>query len=702
VKTTSRGAAHAAESIGTTCAGGAEIFMLIDGRYCQPIPTGLTRMPAKAILYSLDTHFRAGWEDLVEVAGDASTALLQRHAFVLVRPDAVVSRRIEAILDWLSLHGFSIVDGIPVAVDRHQVRALWQFQWNVALRERRDACDALMGTCASLLLVIRDDDPSSPGAAGRFRRLKGAADPALRRVGELRTVLGHRSRMLSLLHSPDEPADVVRELAILLPPARRRALFERLGRGETSAVPALLAVACAVYERAGTHSLDLAGSLDRVEAAALAVLPGDAALRDRVLAPLGAMRRGERVDWRACFAGLDAHGVPYRPLDRTVIAGHVVAMDEPGRRVLVGHPPAEGEGPAGAGESAAAHADALFIDASVGAPLPPGLTELPRKAALFAIDTWFREGWEDACAVAGPDATDLLRRHALVLVKPDAFAARRVETILDWLPGQGLTVVAFRRVTVTGRHAQALWQHQWNAAPRQRQEALTALLEAGDSLLLVVRSDATSDAPSDASASKRFAHLKGSADPALRRPGDLRARLGCVAHLVSFVHAADEPADVARELAILLSEAERVAVYRRMQAGDDVRAEALAAVVGEILDGTPRCALDVDAATRRLEEAVRRAAGGAPDDVEPVLAVLRRVRAGGSADTRAVFAWLDRRAVPCDAWDRITVMAHASDVSLPHVRPLLPGAVPMEADAAGTARPQFPRARPTITLRTSP
>src|SRR3712207_2884442 len=82
-------------------------------------------------------------------------------------------------------------------------------------------------------------------------------------------------------------------------------------------------------------------------------------------------------------------------------------------------------------------------------PIPASLSCMPRKRALFGVDTYFRDSWEDACDCLGRDVDDFARSHACVLVKPDAVVSRRVVPVLDWLAEYGATIVAAERCLLT-------------------------------------------------------------------------------------------------------------------------------------------------------------------------------------------------------------------------------------------------------------
>jgi hypothetical protein len=192
--------------------------------------------------------------------------------------------------------------------------------------------------------------PATAPATQRFSERKGAADPALRRPDDLRAVLGHKSRMLSLVHSPDEAADFVREIAIFLPERARKSLFARMLDDHAMPAAEAHAAVAALYEQVPEHSLDFDAALARVLEAARAAAQAGPDAEDG-LGAVGALveriRAGVRTDWRELFIPLERMGASYLPWDRVVIAGHMAAMDAAGKQVLLDHPPAPTAVPAG-------------------------------------------------------------------------------------------------------------------------------------------------------------------------------------------------------------------------------------------------------------------------------------------------------------------------------------------------------------------
>jgi nucleoside diphosphate kinase len=185
----------------------------------------LTVMPDKARAYAEETWAREAWEDLAEASGDP-LEFMHRQALLIIKPDAIAARATSAILDSVLAQRFRPAAVRTVAFHRHLMRSLWHYKFNVATPERLAIQDMLQSSCPNILVMLRDEepDPSIP-AAVRLTAFKGPSALARRRSEHLRSQLGVQNRLLSFVHTTDEPADLVRELAIFFPRAERRALI---------------------------------------------------------------------------------------------------------------------------------------------------------------------------------------------------------------------------------------------------------------------------------------------------------------------------------------------------------------------------------------------------------------------------------------------------------------------------------------------
>lgn len=174
----------------------------------------LTNDPMKALLYVADPMVREGWATLVGVLG-ACEALrfASETALLWLRPDVAAAGAAGEVLDRVAEDGFVPVGANIAHLDRGGVRALWWWQLKRATAERLLLLEAMAALGPGLLVLYRHPDGEP---ARRLTRLKGSNDPAGRPADSLRSVAGSPNRLLTMVHTSDDPLDVIRELAVFL------------------------------------------------------------------------------------------------------------------------------------------------------------------------------------------------------------------------------------------------------------------------------------------------------------------------------------------------------------------------------------------------------------------------------------------------------------------------------------------------------
>jgi nucleoside diphosphate kinase len=289
-------------------------------------------MAAKRAFYGVDSYFRDSWEDACDCLGAALDEFLSSHATLLVKPDAVASGRVEPTLDWLLDQGATIVAAERCLLTPHVIRALWQYQWNKATRDRRDLADILMPATESLLLVVRRETTDEVPYTIELSHAKGPADPAERRPGELRYSLGNENYLLNFVHTTDEPADMVRELGILVDgPTRRsvyRSVVERVDDRDRARRQAE-----DLARQVPRQDFDLGRRLARLAEAARAQPPSPG--REAFLATLDAVESGRSHDWRALCEQAESAGIEVDRWTRIVVGTHLMTAAEPGREPIL-------------------------------------------------------------------------------------------------------------------------------------------------------------------------------------------------------------------------------------------------------------------------------------------------------------------------------------------------------------------------------
>jgi hypothetical protein len=181
----------------------------------NPLPLFLSNRGDKRSLYAFDPYFRQGWEDAIRHWGEAAERLVSNIAAVVLKPgESVAARKMDVALSIVAEldsrppgwgHSGSIV-----------IRSgeVWRCQINKATRARLAVMDVLAPATESLFVLLRDLAHET-GESGSLRLSKmngGMATDA--HADSCRKRLGASSRLLSFVHVPDEPADLVREIAI--------------------------------------------------------------------------------------------------------------------------------------------------------------------------------------------------------------------------------------------------------------------------------------------------------------------------------------------------------------------------------------------------------------------------------------------------------------------------------------------------------
>jgi hypothetical protein len=188
------------------------------------LDTCLTPNEVKARVFARDPYYSAALEDARQCW--SSTAALERFlwntAALLLRPDAIAGGQGANVLPVLRELGFVPVAAAAVQPSLDQTRQLWRYQANVSTPERLRLLDLIMTSGHSLYILFHDlTRRLSAPATVHLTYLKGTAIVQNRRKWHLRTLAGPKvANILSYVHVSDDPADVLREIALLFP--RRR------------------------------------------------------------------------------------------------------------------------------------------------------------------------------------------------------------------------------------------------------------------------------------------------------------------------------------------------------------------------------------------------------------------------------------------------------------------------------------------------
>ncbi|MEU5240945.1 hypothetical protein ACH4UR_24825 [Streptomyces lydicus] len=242
----------------------------------EPPADRLTVEPEKAVQHLADPMVREGWATLVGVLGEGGALRFACETGLLwLRPDVIAAGAARDVVERIAADGFVPVGSCAVRVDRGGVRALWWWQLKRATAERLLLLEAMAALGPSLLVLYRHPDGEP---AQRLTRIKGRNDPVGRAANSLRSVAGSPNRLLTMVHTSDDPLDVVRELAVFLPWRERAELVASAWASSPAGAPALeapLAAVQAAYPGCLPEPPETAGGVPKQRGEAFAALVRD-------------------------------------------------------------------------------------------------------------------------------------------------------------------------------------------------------------------------------------------------------------------------------------------------------------------------------------------------------------------------------------------------------------------------------------------
>lgn len=254
------------------------------------------------------------------------------------------------------------------------------------------------------------------------------------------------------------------------------------------------------------------------------------------------------------------------------------------------------------------------------------LTASERKRDFYLPETFFRESWMDLNSALGPTALTLLRRVAVVILKPEAFASRRALRAYTFMVRHGFR--PFKSITFRFSRLMAheVWRYQWNKATTDRIRLATMMATVSDSLLILLWDD---EPHTRLPAAVRLWGLKGASDPARRTLHHLRSEIGVNNKMIGFIHTCDEPADIIRELGILFCGRTRVELFEACKHGPDTNhIDAVESEIWRITDDTSYHDFDPRAAAARLLAQLHRQSPRTADAADRIRRLVQQAMRG--------------------------------------------------------------------------
>ncbi|MEJ1962185.1 MAG: nucleoside-diphosphate kinase [Gammaproteobacteria bacterium] len=293
------------------------------------ISARLTRIPLKAQLFERETYLREALAQAQELWGERTEALCRELALILIKPDGIAFGQLPTVLSFLHSRGFHIVASARPMLTRLHWREMWRYQLTSATLDRLAVNDLVLRGACVLLLLHRSRAGELP-ASVELSVAKGSSDPRAQPADCLRRALGQANRVLSFIHVADEPADLLRELGILLDTPERQRVLRSAGQGEPESEDRLALEELATRSQAEARPVDPQAALARVGRRLDDLLQDSSDDVRLVRRGLALMQRSERIAWRPFAAALSRLRVTVEHWDLAMLASQFIEYDEPG------------------------------------------------------------------------------------------------------------------------------------------------------------------------------------------------------------------------------------------------------------------------------------------------------------------------------------------------------------------------------------
>ncbi|HUD01033.1 MAG TPA: hypothetical protein VMR37_01785 [Rhabdochlamydiaceae bacterium] len=237
-------------------------LFLVDGK---PLSFSLSRQDTPFHAYSYEGYVRETAFDFHRIIGEGWEQKLHKFTYLLIKPDALVTRSVKEIFAYLFSHEFIPLACEPVNLDRNTWRAMWKYQLYRMPISRFVLLDQVYPATPSYLILLEDQVESSSyqSASNRLKSIKGSAHLNKRTAEDLRSIIGAKIGVLSYIHTPDESLDMIRETGILLSRQQRLEVARIIQKGGLPLSYA--AIETQIYNNVPYHSLDIQEAVKSIE-----------------------------------------------------------------------------------------------------------------------------------------------------------------------------------------------------------------------------------------------------------------------------------------------------------------------------------------------------------------------------------------------------------------------------------------------------
>ncbi len=173
-----------------------------------------------------DPFYRTSLETFDELVGDFKS-FFSEYAYLVVKPDGLVTGNLERILRVLSEDGFEVINFTLFEFTPNSVKQCWYEESRLFPPKWCKLFEMVLTGKTSVLFLLRDTKKGGdfPSACERLSHLKGSAIASKREPWHIRARIEAGSGLFGYIHAADSPLSMIREWGILISEKQCRQLL---------------------------------------------------------------------------------------------------------------------------------------------------------------------------------------------------------------------------------------------------------------------------------------------------------------------------------------------------------------------------------------------------------------------------------------------------------------------------------------------
>lgn len=176
--------------------------------------SGLTSSLKKQEIFTKDFYFELSYEIASQILNSKMKTILKNHVFLLIKPETFITNKIDILIKDLKKHHFELVYVSLKPINHTQISELWKYMWSGASLMRIITNQEYYSRYMSGLLILRNTRYNDTDLCSFMTKIKGSSLNGHYKESTIRYHMNSINTFLNYIHSPDEIADFMREIAV--------------------------------------------------------------------------------------------------------------------------------------------------------------------------------------------------------------------------------------------------------------------------------------------------------------------------------------------------------------------------------------------------------------------------------------------------------------------------------------------------------